>query len=466
MSMHPKALTFAVLTAIFTAACSDSSGSGPASGTGGAGPGAGASSTVAGSTVTGSSGGSVDTASTTGATGAGVGSGVGGAGSGGGSAVGAGGAGNAPDAAGPSDASPGGSAPEGGAADSGGTTTPPRDASGPSKLFAYVSGYAAPITVFNLNATTGALTPGSTASTGATGEPTSLAFAPNKRVVYAGDEQKDQPASRVIAYAIDQTTGALAEINREDTGGTTLAHVGVHPSGKWVLSANYGTGNVTVFPVRADGGLGPAMPRVSAGGQSHFILFDSTGTFLFVPCVAARYIAQFRFADGVLTPNVPPTVAVNGSPRHMALTPDERFAYAISQSDSVIFSYTVDKTTGRLTPLENVNATASPTLGAHVAVHPSGKFLYASSRSDNSIVIFTIDPTTGRLTRVGYQRDMISYPWWFGLDPAGQLLLVASDRTASVLAHRVDPTTGALQTLGMPVSVAMRPTYVGVLSLP
>jgi 6-phosphogluconolactonase len=329
-----------------------------------------------------------------------------------------------------------------------------------------VSGYDAPIMIFGMNATTGALTPAGMGTTGAGGEPTSLVFSPDKRVVYAGDEQKNKPASRVIAFSIDPASGALTEINRENTGATTLADVGIHPSGKWVLAANYDTGDVTVFPVRTDGGLGAAMPRVAAGGQAHFILFDSLGQFLFVPCVAAGHVAMFRFANGVLTPNQPPTVAVNGSPRHIALTPDERFAYVISQSDSMIFSFTLDKTTGRLTPLESVASTASPTFGAHVAVHPSGKFLYASSRGDNSIIIFTIDANTGRLTRVGYQRDMISYPWWFGLDATGQFLYVASDRSTSVLAHRVNTTTGLLQTIGMPLPVAMRPTYVGVLSFP
>jgi 6-phosphogluconolactonase (cycloisomerase 2 family) len=366
-----------------------------------------------------------------------------------------------PDAAVADDAS-GGAGPE----DTGAERAPMPDGPDVARSFVYVSGYDAPIRIFGMNTSTGALTPAGMGTTGAGGEPTSMAFSPDKRVVYAGDEQKNKPASRVIAFSIDPASGALTEINRENTGATTLAHVGVHPSGKWVLAANYDTGNVTVFPVRADGGLAPAMPLVAAGGQAHFILFDSGGRFLFVPCVAAGHVAMFRFADGVLTPNQPPTIAVNGSPRHMALTPDERFAYVISQSDSMIFSFTLDKTTGRLMPLESVASTASPTLGAHVAVHPSGKFLYASSRSDNSIIIFTIDANSGRLTRVGYQRDMISYPWWFALDPTGQFLYVASDRSASVLAHRVNPTTGTLQAIGMPLPVAMRPTYVGVLSLP
>ena len=335
-----------------------------------------------------------------------------------------------------------------------------------TRSFVYVSGYAAPITVFSLNTATGALTPASMADTGMGGEPTSLAFSPDKRVVYAGDEQKDLPASRVIAFAINATTGALTEINRQDTGGTTLAHVGVHPSGKWVLAANYGTGDVTVFPVRTDGGLGAAMPRVPAGGQAHFIVFDRAGGFLFVPCIVSRHIAQFRFADGVLTPNNPPTVPINGGPRHMALSPDERFAYVLTQSESTIVSFTLDKTTGLLSPLETVNSTPSPSLGAHIAVHPSGKFLYASNRADSSISMFSIDQATGRLTRLGYQRDMINYPWWFGMDPTGQLMMVASDRSATVLAHRIDPATGLLQRLGMPVAVPMRPTFVGILSVP
>ena len=336
----------------------------------------------------------------------------------------------------------------------------------PAKSFAYVSGYAAPISIFGLNLATGALTPAGMATTGMAGEPTSLAFSPDKRVPYAGDEQKDQPAARVIAFSINPATGALQEINRENTGGTTLAHVNVHPTGRWVLSANYGTGNVTVFPVRTDGGLGPAMPRVTAGGQAHYILFESTGKFLFVPCVQARHVALFRFADGVLTPTIRPPWRSTAPPATWRSRPDDRFAYVITQDSSTLYSFTLDKTTGRLTPLETVNATASSSLGAHVAVHPSGKFLYTSNRSDNSVSIFIIDSNTGRLTRVGYQRDNINYPWWLSVDPSRHLPVVANDRSATVVSDRIDPTTGTLQPIGMPLTVPMRPTYVGVLSFP
>jgi 6-phosphogluconolactonase len=363
----------------------------------------------------------------------------------------------------------GGAMPDGAASDLGpGMTDAPADTSnpGPTRSFVYASGYSAPITIFTLNTTTGALTPAGMASTGTGGEPTSLAFSPDKRFLYAGDEQKDQPMSRIIAYTVNQTTGALQEINREGTRGATNAHLAVHPSGKWLLTANYDTGNVTVFAIRDDGGLSPAMTPVTAGGQSHYIVFDSTGKFVYVPCIAAGHVAMFSFADGVLTPNNPPTVAVSGGPRHLALSPDERFAYLLTQSSSTVTTFTHDKAIGRLTVLETVNTTPGGSVGAHIAVHPSGKFVYASNRSDNSIAIFNVNAATGRLARVGFQRDMISYPWWFGIDASGQFLIVASDRSATVLVHRIDQVAGTLTPLGAPVTVALRPTFVGILSLP
>jgi 6-phosphogluconolactonase len=82
------------------------------------------------------------------------------------------------------------------------------------------------------------------------------------------------------------------------------------------------------------------------------------------------------------------------------------------------------------------------------------------------MAIFTVNLATGRLSPATFQRGMISYPWWFGMDATGQFLIVANDRSASVLVHRIDQVAGTLTPVGMPVSVAPRPTFVGVLSLP
>jgi len=336
----------------------------------------------------------------------------------------------------------------------------------PTSSFVYVSGYAPPISVFTLDHATGELTPGDMTDTGTGGEPTFIAFSPNKQFAYAIDEQLNGPMARVIAFSIDSATGALTEINRQNTGTSVNAHVAVHDSGQWVLSANYGGGSVTVFPVRPDGGLEAGMTPVPAGGQAHQVAFDSTGTIAFVPCLADGYIAVYDFADGVLSPRDPPTIAIDGGPRFMAFTPDERFAYVLTQNESTITHFEYDGIAG-LNPIETIDATSNgASLSAHIEVHESGKFLYASNRDDNSVAVFNIDPVTGSLTSVAEQRDMLNFPRLFAIDPTGQLMVVGSQHGNTVLVHRIDQQTGALSVVGTPVSVPPEPTFVGILAIP
>ncbi|HEX8954067.1 MAG TPA: beta-propeller fold lactonase family protein, partial [Polyangia bacterium] len=121
-------------------------------------------------------------------------------------------------------------------------------ASGPPPVaFVYVSGYSTTIARYTLDAATGALTPRGT--TGATGSPSFLAVDPAHRHLYAVDEAN----SKVEAFAIDPTTGALTHIGTDAlSGGTGPAHLTVDGSGKWVLVANYGSGDVGVLPIAAD----------------------------------------------------------------------------------------------------------------------------------------------------------------------------------------------------------------------
>jgi 6-phosphogluconolactonase len=386
---------------------------------------------------------------------AGGGSSGGGAGSSAGDASGAGAAG-----AGNGGAGAGGSAGSATAGSAGSTTEPS------ATSFLYVSGYAPPITTFTLTHATGALSPGSMASTGEGGEPTFIAFSPDKRFAYAIDEQLDGPLASVIAFSVNQQNGALSEINREDVGTPVNANAGVHPSGKWVLSANYGGDSVTVFPVREDGGLEPGMTPVPAGVRAHQIVFEPSGKVLFVPCLEG-HVAVFDFDAGKLTPRSPARVEVDGGARHMAFTPDQKFAYVLTQNESTITQFAYDAAAFTLTPVETVDAAPNGgALSAHIYVHPSGKFLYASNRSDDSVAMFRLDAATGKLTNIGYQRQSLQFPRFFAIDPSGRWLVIASQDSAEILMHRIDQDTGLLEVVGSPLSVPAKPTFVGFLAIP
>jgi 6-phosphogluconolactonase len=151
----------------------------------------------------------------------------------------------------------------------------------------------------------------------------------------------------------------------------------------------------------------------------------------------------------------------------MAFTPDEKFAYVLTQNESTITQFSYDKAAVTLTPVETVAAAPNGgALSAHIVVHPSGKFLYASNRSDDSIAMFRIAEGTGKLESLGYQRDMLQFPRFFAIDPTGKLMVIASQHSAEVLPHSIDTDTGLLKKLGAPLSVPPEPTFVGLLAIP
>lgn len=327
----------------------------------------------------------------------------------------------------------------------------------------YVSGNSTTIGLFRLDPQTGSLTKAASAAAGQ--NPSYLALAPGGQYLYAVNEIAE---SRVLAFRVDPSTGGLTEINRANTGGDGATHLAVHPSGKWVAVAHYNSGHTVVLPVLDNGGVGD--PIASSRGpddsckNAHQALFDDSGAHLFVPCLGSNYVLQLKLVDGRLEYNDPPTVAVAGGPRHMALHPSQRTAYVLSELESILTSFDYDPRTGRLSnPVSIPSVQQRQGASAHVAVHPGGKFLYVSNRAENSVGLFALD-AKGRASPVDFVTEGISTPRDFVLAPNGELLLAANQAGAQdVLVFRIAPADGRLTRLSS-TKVGGDPTFVGVAS--
>ncbi|HWE26351.1 MAG TPA: lactonase family protein [Polyangia bacterium] len=335
----------------------------------------------------------------------------------------------------------------------------------PSTAFVYVSGYSTTIGRYTLDPVTGALT--STGTTTATGSPSFLAVDPARRRLYAVDEAN----SKVEAFAIDAATGALTHIGSDAaSGGSGPAHLAVDGSGKWVLVANYGSGDVGILPIASDGSVA-AGTSLHAGANAHEVVVDATNRFAWVPCLGSNYVAQFRFdaAAGTLAAQAPPTVptpAASG-PRHLALHPSRALAYLIEETDSMLAAYAVDAG-GKLTLLQRqttraAGATGTNT-GAEVQVHPSGNFVYVSNRGDDDLGVFAVG-SDGTLTPIAHTKTGGQTPRHFSIDPTGHWLLVANQTSGDVRVFSIDTVAGTLTPAGAPVSATM-PSFVGVVPLP
>lgn len=296
--------------------------------------------------------------------------------------------------------------------------------------------------------------------------PSFLALDAEQRTLYCVHGGNDFRA--VSAFAVDRETGNLTFLNSEDCGGANPVHVAVHPSGRYLVVANYTDGSAAALPINADGTLGPLSDRVVQTGEPgphpteqrsahpHHIPFDPAGRFLAVPDkgLDRTFIYRFDAARGTLLPGDPPFVMAQpgAGPRHAAFHPHLPYAYVINELDSTLTTFAYDAARGVLDPRQTVPTLPPGYSGesttAEIAVAPSGRFLYGSNRGHDSIAIFAIDAANGTLTALGWEPSGGQTPRFFALDPSGAFLYAANQTSDAIVAFRVDPSTGALTPTG------------------
>ncbi len=302
--------------------------------------------------------------------------------------------------------------------------------------------------------------------------PSFLAIDPKKRFLYAANESGDFAGKKgggVTAFAIDQKTGALRKLNEQHSPGVPC-HVSVHPSGKFVFAANYGGGNVVIYPVRADGGLVEASdvaqhagtggdPKRQTGPHAHCIIPDAAGRHAFAPDLGIDKVMIYRIdtKNGKFVPNGFAATKPGAGPRHFDFHPSGKFAYVINELDSTITAFAYDEAKGALNELQAISTLPKDFSGtsycADIHVHPSGRFVYGSNRGHNSIVAFAIDQGSGKLNPIAHESTQGKWPRNFGIDPTGAFLLVANQNTDNVVTFRIDQQSGKLTATGQTIEI-------------
>lgn len=286
---------------------------------------------------------------------------------------------------------------------------------------------------------------------GETSSPSFLAFHPNRKYLYAVNEND----AKISAFAIDGTTGNLTYLNSQPSQGGAPCHLVVDAAGKNVLAANYSGGSCICIPLEADGRLSDSSSFQQHEGprtNGHSIHLDKANRFALCCDLGLDKVIIYSFDSnkGTLTPHGEFDTPKGAGPRHFAWQGDGKTAYINGESDLTIIACDYDADKGMLTQkqvLSTLPADAKRNGGstAETVVHPSGRFVYVSNRDPyNSIAIFSVEPTTRKLTSVGHQSKGVKTPRNFAIEPTGQYMLVANQSGGNVIVFRINQTTGEL----------------------
>jgi 6-phosphogluconolactonase len=310
--------------------------------------------------------------------------------------------------------------------------------------------------------------------------PSFLVTDPQHRFLYAVTEMGPERGAdsykkngTISSFSIDPKTGALTFLNKVDAGGGGSCHLVVDKTGKMLFVANYGSGSVASFAIKADGSIGERTgfdqhtgasvdPARQTGPHAHAVVLSPDNRFLFVPDLGTDQIKIYRVdaAKGTFTPNDPPfaTVKAGLGPRHFTFGRGAKFAYAICEMGSSVAVFSYDPAKGALTPLQTISTLPSGFTGvdnsAEIEVDRSGRFLYASNRGSDSITVFAIDPGKGTLTKVQTVPTQGNIPRNFALDPTGKHLVAANQKSDRMVVFAVDAKDGQLKPAGQVIDVA------------
>lgn len=295
---------------------------------------------------------------------------------------------------------------------------------------------------------------------GETSSPSFLAIHPNRKFLYAVNEDR----ASVSGFAIDPQTGLLSLLNSEPSRGGAPCHLIVDPSGQNVLAANYSGGSCICIPIADDGRLLEAssfQQHIGPRTHGHAIHVDRANRFAFCCDLGLDKVVIYAFDPdkGTLTPHGELKTPEGAGPRHFAWHPDGKRAYINGETDLTIIACDYDAQSGVLTKkqvLSTLPADVTRRGGstAEVAVHPSGKFVYVSNRDPyHSIAIFSIDEQSGELASVGHQGKGIKTPRNFAIDPTGKYMLVANQSGSNVIVFEIDPQSGQLTPTDVSIEV-------------
>lgn len=277
-----------------------------------------------------------------------------------------------------------------------------------------------------------------------------LAFSADRRAMYVTNEFELDGRLTAVSLADPEHPRVL---NTRPAHGDATTHLSVHPSGRYLLSANYGDGSVVVHPILPNAELGDATDRVRHTGQhrqahAHQILTDPSGKWVLAVDLGADsvYVYRLELTTGKLTEHDRLVLPTGAGPRHLAFHPDGHTCYILGELRPEITVAGWDAAAGGLRPHEAVptvpDGSPDPQAPAEIAVSSDGRFVYCSNRGENTIATFEAGEST--LRRLASTPSGGDWPRHFTLDPAENWVYVANQRSGTVSWLPRDPATGLL----------------------
>lgn len=270
--------------------------------------------------------------------------------------------------------------------------------------------------------------------------------------------------TKVSSYAIGGD-GMLTPLNTIDIGGRNPVFIVVDKTNRFVVVAALQGGAVYVIRKEADGTLGEIVHTEKMPGKqedsisfAHQCIWDQKQEYLFVVTQGRLQgygqVKVFRFnsQDGSLAETDAFRSREYAEPRHIAIHPNNRYAYLINEKDSSMTFFEFDDITGKLTPRQILPTLPDTYTGDGQAsasiLNQAGTILIGSNRIHESLVLYRINQHTGYMSLLSFYPTMGLTPRFITFNNDYSRLYAANEDSDTIIEMKLDSDNGILTYTG------------------
>ncbi len=192
----------------------------------------------------------------------------------------------------------------------------------------------------------------------------------------------------ITTLRLDKESGRLTRESSINQGGGGPCHITLSRDGKYLITANYGSGSVSVVRLNSHGIPERVTDVIFYGERSHphMTLFNERTRIYYVSDLGLDRIHRLRLDTAIgrlMTENVPYLVCGTGSgPRHMAIDKKSSNLYVINELNSTVSVFNVlsDTTDIKQTISTLPEGFREKSFCADIHLSSNGKELYGSNR--------------------------------------------------------------------------------------
>ena len=268
----------------------------------------------------------------------------------------------------------------------------------------------------------------------------------------------------ITTLRYDKKSKSLEKVGSMNQGGGGPCHIEVSVDGKYLITANYGSGSVSVVKLNSEGIPEKVTDVIFYGEKSHphMTIHNPRLHTYYVSDLGLDRVHQLKL-DTTLGLLMNADIAYFNSepgsgPRHMAIDNSSANLYVINELSSSMSVYNIlsDTVTARQTVSTLPEGYTEKSFCADIHLSRNGKKIYGSNRGHNSIVTLRVG-ADGTLSEPSHRDCGGNWPRNFAVSPSGKLFLVANQRSNEIsVIYDWDKNDEAVSTLTLNASSCVR----------